>query len=706
MDNKIRGDRYELQIYNYLILNYTDYKIFMWRDVPIKYIIKYNFDDITKYENNNLDDEKSNSIDIGCDILMVNKIDEEIIIVQCKNYNNKKVCVSDLAGFSHMIAFSPIPIKGLIISNTELSNVTMFKLPHTQNIKFLQIPYEEKENIIIEKIIISRDYQLEAVEKFKNLDKGILQLFCGMGKTHTSILISQNFKNIIILSPLKCYATQNLNVFTNSLKDYSSNLISQDGERNIEKILNFKKEKNIYSSTFCSADVVINLIEHLENTILIIDEFHNLSYNNISNNNCNIYKILTSNKISKKLFMSATPIIYEVIDEENVIEHETKNNIDIFGDIFYSYKLTKAIENKYVNEYQFIIPNYEHEKDKILFLYSNMLYHGYKKCLVYCKNIEETTIYMDQLLELNKQKYNFKIFIEKINHKTSLKKRNKILSEFINEDYKLSFIFSVHTIDECIDIPKCDSVYLTYCVKNPINIIQRISRCLRIYTNKIKSGIFLWCKNYIELNKINKILQSCDIELTKSIYIINDINNEIKKKLKINLKNAEKNNIVNNAIHINNTNDNLDVIKNLIIVDEKVKIITTIEKEKRFMIDITKNLNLTDSIINLLSQIFNVSNLSKFTVSSNILINILSVSKRSDFHETIKRSYLLNVDYILTKSNNKGIGKNNEKIYMLSPKCAKCIINVSRCKNKIIIDEMMFNFEVELYKKCFFLYNI
>jgi superfamily II DNA or RNA helicase len=691
MDNKIRGDRYELQIYNYLILNYTNYKIFMWRDVPIKYIIKYNFDDITKYENNNLDDEKSNSIDIGCDILMINKNDEEIIIVQCKNYNNKKVCVSDLAGFSHMIAFSPIPIKGLIISNTELSNVSMFKLPHTQNIKFLQIPYEEKENIIIENIIISRDYQLEAVEKFKNLDKGILQLFCGMGKTHTSILISKNFKNIIILSPLKCYATQNLNVFTNALKDYSCNLISQDGERNIEKILNSKKEKNIYSSTFCSADVVINLIDHLEDTILIIDEFHNLSYNNISNNNCNIYKILTSDKISKKLFMSATPIIYEVIDEENVIEHETKNNIDIFGDIFYSYKLTKAIENKYVNEYQFIIPNYEHEKDKILFLYSNMLYHGYKKCLVYCKNIEETTIYMNQLLEINKQKYNFKIFIEKINHKTSLKKRNKILSDFINEDYKLSFIFSVHTIDECIDIPKCDSVYLTYCVKNPINIIQRISRCLRIYTNKIKSGIFLWCEDYLELKKINKILQSCDIELTKSIYIINDINNEIKKKLKINLKNAE---------NAEKTNEQITNNLNVVIIED---LIIDCEKEKNLMIDLTKNLNLTTTMINLLSQIFNVSNLSKFTVNSNILMDLLLVSRRQEFHETIK-NYVLDEDYILIKPNNKGTGKNNEKIYMLSPKCTKCILNMSRCKNKKNIEEMMFNFEVELYKKCVFLY--
>ena len=53
-----------------------------------------------------------------------------------------------------------------------------------------------------------------------------------------------------------------------------------------------------------------------ENTLFIIDEFHNLSKTNISDKNDDIYKLLKS--IRKILFMSATPRIYDIeYEEEN-----------------------------------------------------------------------------------------------------------------------------------------------------------------------------------------------------------------------------------------------------------------------------------------------------------------------------------------------------------------------------------------------------
>ena len=197
----------------------------------------------------------------------------------------------------------------------------------------------------------------------------------------------------------------------------------------------------------------------------------------------------------------------------------------------------KAIENKYINDYQLIIPNDENEKNKYNFIYSNMLYHGYKKCLIYCQNIEEAEIFKKEIFTINEIKYKFKIFLNLITYKTSLKKRNKILNEFIKDEYKLSFIISVHTLDECIDIPKCDSVYITYNVKNPINIIQRISRCLRVYQNKIKSGIFIWCDKYNDLVKINDIVKNYDSNLINKIYIKNnDGQNNKLLKIKNDLK--------------------------------------------------------------------------------------------------------------------------------------------------------------------------
>ena len=208
--SKIKGDNYEKQIYNYLIENYNSYYSYLWIDVPHKYIEKYILDNI----DNIYDDNESNkSVDIGCDILMINKLnDDDFIIVQCKNYLDKNVCIGDLAGFFHLIALSHIPIKGMIISNTLVSDRIKNKLNYIDRVTFLQIPYNEPVIEVCKNDVILRDYQVEAIEQFKTIDKGILQLFCGMGKTLVAINIAKEFKNIIILSPLRNYALQLFNV--------------------------------------------------------------------------------------------------------------------------------------------------------------------------------------------------------------------------------------------------------------------------------------------------------------------------------------------------------------------------------------------------------------------------------------------------------------------------------------------------------------
>lgn len=579
--NKNKGDKYEVQIQEYLIIHYTEYQTYLWKDVPLKYIIKYVFDEPTKYNFNNIlediDNEDINNgsdvgiinnevMDTGCDILMVNKNDDnDVIIVQCKNYANKNVCIKDLSGFFYLIALSHLPVKGLIISNTDISNRIDYKLKLSKNVKFLNIPYNDEPCINYTNIIIPRDYQLEIVDKFKNINEGILQLFCGMGKTYTSLLIAKEFKNIIILSPLRSYAYQLLNVFTSTLINYSSNLISSDGSRDINNILKSKQEMNIYSSTFCSSDIMFELIDELDNIILIVDEFHNLSYNHITDvNNC-MYKILTSNKITKKLFMSATPKVYI-----NEIEEESVNNYtNIFGDIFYNYGFIKAINNKYINDYQLIIPDLETEKNKYEFIYANMLYHGYKKCLIYCQNINEANIFEQQIETINKSKYNFNIYVNTITYNTTLNKRNKILNKFVEEKYKLSFIISVHILDECIDIPTCDSVYITYPVQNSINVIQRISRCLRIYPNKIKSGIFLWCEKYNEIKKITNIIHGYDVTILNKIYIKNDNSNSSKITDVRNML-TKCSNELHNLDDKNEDNKFIDIEKLNIINDNKI----------------------------------------------------------------------------------------------------------------------------------------
>jgi superfamily II DNA or RNA helicase len=506
------------------------------------------------------------------------------------------------------------------------------------------------------------------------------------------------------------------NVFKKSIKNYSYNLISSDGNRDIETILNNKKEKNIYSVTFYSADIILELIDNLDNIILIVDEFHNLSYSNVTNKNNAINKIILSDKITKKIFMSATPKVYEIKKEDDVIEHSVDNYKNIFGEIFYSYDFKKAIENKYINDYQLIFPNDENEKNKYNFIYSNMLYHGYKKCLIYCQNIEEAQKFEIELRQINKFKFNFKIYLKTITYKTSLKKRNKILNEFLKDEYKLSLIISIHTLDECIDIPKCDSIYISYHVKNPINIIQRISRCLRIYPNKIKSGIFIWCEKYNELKKINNIIKNYDINILNKIYIYNNTNNNNTNNNTNNNNNTNKtnnntNNKTNNKTNTyNNTNNNTN--NNKILELENILVDNIINNNKNndkilelenILID--KNIIDNNNIIELTKKI-NISIIPEKFIKDYCIFshcNFISIVEfikwidinRKSMIENLKKNYKKNIDYYITTMNDELecikiykkdslTFKPNQKYIKITYKCFKDIcINSSSSIGKL-----------------------
>ena len=80
----------------------------------------------------------------------------------------------------------------------------------------------------------------------------------------------------------------------------------------------------------------------MNDPLFIIDEFHNLSKNNVTNDDDDFYKLLNSNQ--RILFMSATPRVYEMEEEDY--------NDTIFGPIIYNMTFTAAIQKKYITDYQ------------------------------------------------------------------------------------------------------------------------------------------------------------------------------------------------------------------------------------------------------------------------------------------------------------------------------------------------------------------
>jgi len=639
-----RGALYENKSLQYLINTNPNYIVFLWKDIPYKYIFKCGFDIYLTINN-----EENSYRDIGCDIMMINKEDDnDIIIVQCKNYESKNICVKDLSGFFFLFLISKVPIKGLIISNTECSKLVQSIFLNNDKIKFQKLEYlEYKEDLIIVKHQ-PRDYQIEAYNKFTG--KGILQLPCGMGKTLIACMIASNYDNIIILSPLRNYAVQLLEKFKEYFEDkYNYLLVSMDGERSI----NIYDQKNIISSTFCSVSLLLNL--KLDNAIIIFDEFHNLSINQVNDIDNDMNKLICY--YDTRLFLSATPKIYEQIDDEKVISYDINEN-DLFGNIFYSYSFINAIRNKYINDFRLIIPNLKEDTNKIDFFYKNMLYFGYKKCIIYCKTIEEIKKYEEEIIILNKNNYNIELKTNSITYKTSLKKRDKIINEF-KKDYKMNLLFSVHTLDECIDIPKCDSVYITYKVVNPINIIQRVSRCLRVYENKGKSGIFLWCNKYKEIKLVCNLLEDFNINISQ----------------KISKENLTISNYLNKIIFDN------DEIKKDILEQIEYKNEENLNNIELDLINFIKNKSpdIPDYLIEIIcknNKLFNISleNVSKW------------INKRKDnLKKVLIVNFSKNNDYILEKVIERG-GKPKENIFLKLLTFKKLCVILNNKKTKLLYD--------------------
>ena len=115
-------------------------------------------------------------------------------------------------------------------------------------------------------------------------------------------------------------------------KDYNGLIIDSDETRDIDYITQFIKDnkKIILSVCYKSCDVLYEVLDKLNNYIIIVDEFHNISKNEIIGLNSNgMNQVLLSD--SKIMFMSATPRIYEIDDEDLSDE--------IFGSIEYSYNM-------------------------------------------------------------------------------------------------------------------------------------------------------------------------------------------------------------------------------------------------------------------------------------------------------------------------------------------------------------------------------
>ena len=325
------GTSYEYYVLEHIKNNYE--KVWHWIDFPEKIMYELNlikdYDKFKKYRS-----------DIGADLVAFK--DNKYYFIQCKNFKDT-IYIDTLAGFYYLLYENNL--NGILYYNGTLSE-RLVDLS-TGKIPFINLPFNNENIVFNEEIttIIPRDYQLEAYTKLKGLDNCILSLPCSMGKTYISSMLGKDYDNIIILSPTRALAQQTLEKFKEYLKNaYNYILVSIDGKTNIDEINKILKPKNVISSTYDSCNIINLLINKLNNCYIIIDEFHNLSENNIMDTNNEINKLINYN--ANKIFISATPI---------------KDFMKLIETHIYTYKWNDAIKNKYICDFNVYLPDLSKE---------------------------------------------------------------------------------------------------------------------------------------------------------------------------------------------------------------------------------------------------------------------------------------------------------------------------------------------------------
>jgi len=519
MTSLLHGTNYEIFVKKFLTNKYSN--IWLWNEIPINILHKLNIVPITQLTCD----------DIGCDIL-AETTDGIYHFIQCKNYStigiDNTINICDLSGFYNFIAEHNL-INGIVYYSGCLSSQV---IKRAKTIKYINLPYNVTEKIAL----IPHSYQVDAYNKLSISGRNTLTMPCGTGKTYVSYLLSSSYSNIIVLSPLISTAEQLFSFYKQYYQNTNTCNITIYNCKNKNKNIDLLK-RNVIISTYDSVNLIYENVSKLNDKIIIIDEYHNLSTNNLTNNTDYINKLLTLQDTSY-LFMSATPhklkTLYPIIfgSNEYILNWETAIANNYICDYRFYYPNSEIVNNK-INEIknQSIISKLEFTKcillNKAYYLLECIQAFSLKKIIVFLKTVSESQEFT-KIINILNIFFSYKLFIGDINHNTSKSERNKSITRFKNKSDTINILCNVHILDEGIDIPECDSVYLTHPNYNPINFVQRISRCNRLKPNNSGlqniANVLIWAKNEHKIIGIDKLISEylkVKSETTNNVYIRN-----------------------------------------------------------------------------------------------------------------------------------------------------------------------------------------
>lgn len=510
-----------------------------------------------------------------------------------RNYREKNINDIDNTIDNNMIDDNELINNNLINKNEQIINNLNNEIIKTNNKK----PFD------YQKIIIDT-----TIEYFLKENKGILNIPCGVGKTLTSLWISDKIKNdkIIIGVP----NIELLEQWEFDVKDMFPNhyILKVQSGINTDTIKNtiVNNDKIIILTTYTSS-YKIKKSSNILFDIKICDEAHHLTSQDmdINDETKNFVEFLKINS-TKQLALTATLKDIENIDNNDKIV--TNKNEDFFGKVILKYSLLWAINRNIICDYKIQTLIYDDDllneyltdfgldnpTDIRLFLSS---YSALKS--IYSKNSHHLLIYSNNKENAKKIKF----YIGELIKKTIFKINNLYFSEYNSDmkkndriniinnfnNHQFGIISCVFCLGEGYNNKLIDGVIFSENMTSNIRIVQSAMRSNRKNSNELNkiSKIILpilnkdnWIddKNNDDLQKIKEVIYQMSLE-------DETIEHKIKAyKIKFEKSNKNFKDIINSTNTYGEINEN--ITKEILIKSfDRVKLGITYEKVKKINIE-------------------------------------------------------------------------------------------------------------------------
>ena len=215
----------------------------------------------------------------------------------------------------------------------------------------------------IDEELANRSYQINALEQILSLQKCLVKMFCGTGKSKVIIntvihkkktlsvivfpslaLIRQFTEDYLSKNPFQkhCKNHKTINISSEVL----SNIDSTTNPDTIKSFLN-QQDSKVVLVTYQSLNVLLGCLETKKSGLIIYDEAHHVvspEYQKL---------VFGTDYFEKEIFFTATPR-----NDNGIIMHDRDTSSSHCGELAFEYTYLQALKDKVVNAFDICVDMY------------------------------------------------------------------------------------------------------------------------------------------------------------------------------------------------------------------------------------------------------------------------------------------------------------------------------------------------------------